>query len=161
MLLLKVRLLTPFWVSGENIIYLTWPFHFGELRDTLRDLYAMIQMAESIAFFNFCHERSVPYRQCDFFDELVARFASNPQDLRPAKLFSWGNIQELTEDLYHQVGVVSSIGVATPPIAPPPPPPLPWKCWSVCLTTSSMRACASHVTYTLDMCDMHVLRNLR
>ena len=49
-------------------------------------------MAESIAFFNFVHERSVPYRTCDFFDELVARFASNPQDLRVDKLFSWAII---------------------------------------------------------------------
>ena len=60
-------------------------------------------MAESISFFNFIHERSVPYRQTDFFDELVARFASNPGDLYPPKLFSKETIEELTEELVYLV----------------------------------------------------------
>lgn len=62
-------------------------------------------MADSISFYNFCHERSLPFRECDFFDELVARYASNPQDLQPAKLFSPSNIEELTEEILHLVSM--------------------------------------------------------
>ena len=61
------------------------------------------KMAESISFFNFCHERSVPHRQCDFFDELVARFLSKPEDFRPSRLFSQQNIEDLAEELLHLV----------------------------------------------------------
>ena len=59
----------------------------------------------SIAFLNYSHERSIPYRTCDYFDELVARFASNPDEFdgKSNYLFSRGHIQELTEELLNMV----------------------------------------------------------
>ena len=47
----------------------------------------------------------MPYRDCDFFDELVARFASNPRDLESGKLFSQENIEELAEEIIYLVCV--------------------------------------------------------
>ena len=57
------------------------------------------QMADSIAFTNFCHERSVPFRVCDFFDDLVARFISHPEKCTPAKLFASAHVQEVSEEI--------------------------------------------------------------
>ena len=56
-------------------------------------------MAMSIAFYNFCYEHSVPFRHCDYYDELVARRASNPQDFRPEKLFKSESITDMAEEL--------------------------------------------------------------
>ena len=59
----------------------------------------------SIPFFNYTHERSIPFRACDFFDELVARFASNPEEFdgKSNQLFSRPHIQELAEELLNMV----------------------------------------------------------
>jgi len=57
----------------------------------------------SIAFYNFCYEHSVPYRHCDFYDELVARQASNPQDFLPEKLFTRESIKDMAEELLNYV----------------------------------------------------------
>ena len=61
----------------------------------------------SIPFFNYTHERSIPFRACDFFDELVARFASNPDEFdgKSNQLFSRPHIQELAEELLNMVSV--------------------------------------------------------
>ena len=59
----------------------------------------------SIPFFNYTHERSIPFRACDFFDELVARFASNPDEFdgKSNQLFSRPHIEELAEELLNVV----------------------------------------------------------
>lgn len=36
-------------------------------------LLAFLQITDSIAFINFTHERSIPYRKCDFFDEVLVQ----------------------------------------------------------------------------------------
>ena len=64
-----------------------------------------LQLVNSIPFFNYNHERSIPFRACDFFDELVARFASNPEEFdgKSNQLFSRPHIQELAEELLNLV----------------------------------------------------------
>lgn len=64
-----------------------------------------VQLVNSIPFFNYTHERSVPFRACDFFDDLVARFASNPEEFdgKSGYLFSRPHIQELAEELLNMV----------------------------------------------------------
>ena len=68
-------------------------------------LYPHLQLVNSIPFFNYTHERSIPFRACDFFDELVARFASNPDEFdgKNHQLFSRPHIQELAEELLNTV----------------------------------------------------------
>ena len=65
----------------------------------------LIQLVNSIPFFNYSHERSIPFRTCDFFDELVARFASNPEEFdgKSNTLFSRPHIEELAEELLNMV----------------------------------------------------------
>lgn len=62
-----------------------------------------LQLTESIAFLNFCHDRSIPHRTSDFFDELVAQFVACPEDFTPDKLFTPHRIQELAEEILRMV----------------------------------------------------------
>lgn len=57
------------------------------------------KMTDSIAFTNFTYERCIPFRVCDFFDELVAKLVSHPEDFSPKKLFSQSHIKKLSEKL--------------------------------------------------------------
>ncbi len=61
------------------------------------------QLTESIAFLNFCHDRSIPHRLCDFFDELVARYVASPEDFDSDTLFTPFRIQEVAEEIIHMV----------------------------------------------------------
>jgi len=49
----------------------------------------------------------VPYRECDFFDELVARCVANPDDFLAARLFTTHRIQELAEEIRLMVSHMS------------------------------------------------------
>ena len=64
-----------------------------------------LQLVNRIPFFNNTHKRSIPFWACDFFDELVARFASNPEEFEGKinQLFSCPHIQELAEELLNMV----------------------------------------------------------
>ncbi len=65
--------------------------------------YLHSQLTESIAFLNFCHDRSIPHRLCDFFDELVARYVASPEDFNSDTLFTPFRIQEVAEEIIHMV----------------------------------------------------------
>ncbi|XP_064399586.1 myotubularin-related protein 5-like isoform X3 [Halichondria panicea] len=75
---------------------------FLEARHSTGDFQSLIhKLTESIAFLNFCHDRSIPHRLCDFFDELVARYVASPEDFNSDTLFTPFRIQEVAEEIIH------------------------------------------------------------
>jgi myotubularin-related protein 5/13 len=61
------------------------------------------KIVDGIPFMDFIHSRSVPYRKCDYFDELIARYSENPEAYGPEYLYSQQHIDDLAEELLHML----------------------------------------------------------
>jgi myotubularin-related protein 5/13 len=71
----------------------------GDDSDTWRNFLKIF--TGSIGFVSFTHgNRILPYRLCDFFDELVKDYCSQPVPVSIASLFSQSTINELAERLH-------------------------------------------------------------
>lgn len=66
----------PYYCHLDAVTCAVWAYKcmFCVHSFTVYCMFLYVQITDSIAFINFTHERSVPYRKCDFFDEVLAHF---------------------------------------------------------------------------------------